>query len=89
MPKHKHSSLVKLDPNQNQVTRLIGQGFSLHQQGKLTEAQAIYEQLLTIEPNHFDAQQLLGALFNQTREFAKAVDFLTRALHINPKQVAY
>ena len=84
IPKRKLPTPVKLARKYNQVAPLIGQGFSLHQQGKLKEAQTIYEKVLAIQSNHFDALQLLGTLSLQTKEYTKAVDFLTKALKLNP-----
>ena len=68
----------------NRVALLTQQGLAFHQQGRLTEAQAIYEEILAIQANHFDALQLLSAIFIQTKQFTKAVDYLTKALQINP-----
>ncbi len=86
IPKRKVPTPVKVAvvPQQNQVAILLQQGFSLHQQGKFNEATSIYEQILKLQPNHFDALQLSGAISAQTKQFTKAVDFLTRALKINP-----
>ena len=87
-PKRKMPALVKSVPQQNQVVTLIKQGLALHQQGKFTQAQAIYEKVLEIQANQFDALQMLGILFAQTKQFAKAVDFLGKALQINPNIAA-
>ncbi len=84
IPKRKLPTPVKSAPQQNQVSLLIAQGLALHQQGKLNAAKAIYEKVLAIQANTFDALQLLGALSVQTKQFTKAVDFLTKALRINP-----
>jgi len=88
IPKRKLPIPTNLSVKKNQVEPLIGQGLALHQQGKFKEAQAIYEQVLAIQPNHFDALQLLGALFNQTNQYIKSVDFLTRALQVNPNHAS-
>jgi len=88
IPKRKFLTLVKSPPQQNQVATLLQQGLALHQQGKFKDAQAIYEKVLAIQENHFDALQLLGALSMQTKELTKAVDFLTKALKINPNHAA-
>ncbi|MBU3560439.1 tetratricopeptide repeat protein [Polynucleobacter hallstattensis] len=69
---------------QDSTLPLIEQAFNLHQQGKFKEAQAFYEQALTIDPNHFDVLQLLGTLFLEAGQFIKAVEFLTKALQIKP-----
>ena len=87
-PQQELSRLVESVPQHNQVTYLIGQGLALHQQGKFKEAQSIYEQILVIQANHFDALQLLGALFAQTKQFTKAIDFFSKALLVNPNHAA-
>ncbi|MBU3560443.1 tetratricopeptide repeat protein [Polynucleobacter hallstattensis] len=69
---------------ENKIFDLIDQGLALHQEGRLEDAQLIYELVLAIEENHFDALQLLGVLFIQTKQFIKADYFLTKALKIKP-----
>jgi len=68
----------------NKIFDLIDQGLALHQEGRFEDAQVIYQLVLAIEANHFDALQLLGTLSIQTKQFTKAVDFLTKALEIKP-----
>jgi Tfp pilus assembly protein PilF len=75
----------KLEHEQPQVSELLQQGLTFHQQDNLTEAQVIYEQILNIQPDHFDALQLLGVLSAQIKKYSKAVEFLSKALQINPK----
>jgi len=74
----------KITHQSTQVATLIQQGLALHQQGKFNEAKVIYEKILKIQPNHFDALQLLGTVSAQTKQFTQAVDLLTKALQINP-----
>jgi predicted O-linked N-acetylglucosamine transferase (SPINDLY family) len=66
---------------------MLQKGFVLHQQNKLQEAKVIYEQILAIEPSDFNALQFLGLLYAQTNQFLKAVNFLSKALQINPDNV--
>ena len=87
IPKRNLPTSVKLAPQQDQLTSLIANGLALHQQGKYTEAQAIYEKVLGIQANHFGALQLIGTLFTHTKQFLKAVDFLAKALQVNPNHV--
>ena len=70
------------------LATLVEQGLALHLQGQLTKAQAIYEHVLRIQSNHFDALQLLGTLSLDTKQFAQALDLLTSALQINPNHAA-
>ena len=73
-----------LEPSQTKVATLTQKGIALHQQGNLTEAQVMYEQILVIQPDHFDALQLLGVLFAQVKKYPQAVELLSKALEINP-----
>jgi tetratricopeptide (TPR) repeat protein len=73
-----------LQPTKAQVSALIKQGTLLHQQANFDEAQAIYEKILHIQPDHFDALQLLGVLFAQVKKYVQAVELLSKALEINP-----
>ena len=69
---------------QSKITILVQQGLDLHQHGKLNDAQNIYEQILSIQEDNFDALQLLGALFAQVKKYPQAVESLSKALIINP-----
>jgi len=75
---------VKLARQHIQVALLMKKAFALHQRSKLKEAQAIYEQVLKIQTNHFDALQLLGIIYKKKKEFLKAVNFFNKAIKINP-----
>lgn len=57
---------------------------ALHNQGQFSRAQAIYEQILRVEPRHFDALHLLGVIAAQTGNPAKAADMIAKALQIVP-----
>ena len=89
IPKRKLFGNVKILPKKNiKLAQLIQDGLFFHQQGKFKEAQVCYERVLAIHTNHFDALKLLGVLSAQTKQFIKAVDFLTKALKINPNDAA-
>jgi len=79
-PKNSKKKLPALD----QLHILVQQGVALHQQGSLVEAQVIYEKILSIQPDHFDALQLLGVLFSQAKKYLQSSEFLYKALQINP-----
>jgi tetratricopeptide (TPR) repeat protein len=79
-------SSSEFPPQPLQVATLIQQGLAAHQQGRLKEAQAIYEQILAIQPHHFDALQLSGTLSVQTLQYSQALEFFSRALEINADQ---
>ncbi|MBP7451871.1 MAG: tetratricopeptide repeat protein [Ottowia sp.] len=62
---------------------LLQQGFDLHQRGKLTDAKALYQQVLAIQPRHVQALYLLGTLALQLRDLAMAESLLERAAQFN------
>ncbi len=64
------------------------QAFSLHQQGRLTEAGEGYRSVLESHPEHFDALHLSGLLALQTREPERAVELIGHALRLNPQVAA-
>jgi len=43
-----------------QSQQLFEQGVTLHQKGQFAQAKALYEQVLKIHPQHFDATSLLA-----------------------------
>lgn len=57
---------------------------SLHQQGRLAEAEPLYRRVLRTSPTHFDALHLLGTLCGQTDRFDEALKCLNRALAQRP-----
>lgn len=66
------------------INQLFHQGVTLHQQGKLANAKAIYEQVLVKQPKHFDAVHLLGVIAAQTGNPDVAADMIGKAILINP-----
>ena len=44
----------------------FSQAITLHQQGRLMEAESIYREILRQQPEHFDALHLLGVIAIQT-----------------------
>src|SRR4029079_18499571 len=51
-------------------------GFQHHQAGRLVESEQIYRQVLSHNPNHFDALQLLGLIALSTGHAGDAVTLL-------------
>ncbi len=57
----------------------------LQHHGRNQEAKAIYEWVLSVDPNNFDALQLLGSLELRDGDVQQAVSLLERALKMNPR----
>jgi protein O-GlcNAc transferase len=55
-----------------------------HQAGRLAEAEAIYRQILNVQPANADALHLLGVIASQTGHHTSAVDLIGRALQFQP-----
>jgi tetratricopeptide (TPR) repeat protein len=59
------------------------QGRALHQQGKLADAERIYEKVLRQRPGHFEALYQLGLIALHTRRIERSVDLITKAIRLN------
>lgn len=62
---------------------LIDRAISLHQMGKLDDAEAIYRKILDVDKNHFDALHMLGIIHAQRKSIEVAEEYLRRALTID------
>ena len=62
---------------------------AMHQQGRLKEAQAIYEAILQSDPKQFDSLHMLGVIAAQSKNYELAADLLARAIAINPTNSAF
>jgi predicted O-linked N-acetylglucosamine transferase (SPINDLY family) len=63
---------------------LVERGLALHRQGRLEEAEAIYQEILQSRPQHLDAMQLLATIALQRKDPANAVALYDRVLAIAP-----
>lgn len=68
------------------IALLLQKGHALHQRGLITEAEAAYKEILTVEPNNFDALHLLGVAAFQRGDNLLSHNLLTRAVELNPSQ---
>jgi len=64
------------------------QALTLHQQGRLANAEAIYKAVLKVHPQHFDALHLLGVIELQRKNPQAAAKLIGRAIAINPNSAA-
>lgn len=55
----------------------------LHQQGRLLKSQAIYRQIVERQPDHADAQHLLGVTYHQTGKQEQAYTHISQAILLN------
>lgn len=66
----------------------VQQAFDLalqhHQAGRLAEAEAIYQQILAVQPQHADALHLRGVIAHQLGRHEIAVQMIGQAIALNP-----
>ena len=63
---------------------MLQTALTLHKQGRLDEAEALYREILLLQPRHFDALQLLATLSLQNKNFLAAVELFEQVVTINP-----
>lgn len=62
---------------------------ALHQQGQLVQAQALYEDVLTVQPEHADCLHLLGLIALQSKDYQRAANLIDKAIQRNPANAGY
>ena len=66
------------------IEKNLQKGVQLHRQGKLEEAQKIYNQILSIDPFHAQAWHLSGVVALQCDEPALSIERVAKAISLNP-----
>jgi tetratricopeptide (TPR) repeat protein len=74
-------------PELSKLASLFAEGLALHQAGRLADAEKIYNQILATRPDHFDSLHLLGVIFLQRGNPAKAVQQIDIALKSDPNNI--
>ncbi len=75
-----------VDPS---IPKILKTALEHHQSGRLLQAEAIYQQILRLEPNHSDALHFLGVIAHQTGRSGIAVELISKAIHTNPSGLMY
>ncbi|MFA7242078.1 MAG: tetratricopeptide repeat protein [Sulfuricellaceae bacterium] len=60
-----------------------------HQLGQLPQAEAIYRQILQVQPNHVDALHFLGVIAHQAGKHELAIELINKAIGVNPSVPSY
>jgi len=66
------------------IAQILNDALSLHQQGRLREAEKLYMRALKAAPDNFDALHLLGLINAQNGQMGEAYRLMSAALRINP-----
>lgn len=75
-------------PAAMKIASLLQQAVALHQKGKFGPAQDLYQQVLQLDADQFDALHLMGVLARQEGRAERAVELISQAIGINPSQAS-
>lgn len=64
----------------------VKQAIRWHQQGDLDQAEHAYQEILQDAPHQFDALHLLGVIARQRGDLLRAVELISRAIHVDGAQ---
>ena len=70
--------------NQININELLNKALALHHQGKLDDADKIYQLVINSDENNFQANHLHGCILSQQLHFDEAINFLEKAILIEP-----
>ncbi|ABL65857.1 O-linked N-acetylglucosamine transferase family protein [Chlorobium phaeobacteroides] len=68
----------------NEESVKLQRALTLHQEGRLDEAEALYREILSSSPEHFDALQLSATIAAQRHDSEQALVLFDQAISINP-----
>src|SRR5665213_2050940 len=67
----------------SQLAPNLSLGLALHQQGRLSDAERAYQDVLREQPNQFDALHMSGVIALQTGRMAQGVALIQQAIEQN------
>jgi predicted O-linked N-acetylglucosamine transferase (SPINDLY family) len=76
--KNKKINLLENEPS------LIDKGLAHHKNGDLEKAENLYREVLKINPNSFDALNLLGSIEGKKNNYEESLNLFDKAVSINP-----
>jgi protein O-GlcNAc transferase len=71
------------------VSNLFDRARASHAAGRFQEAEALYREILVVDPRHADSYNLLGVLACQTGHNEVAEGLFAQAIALNPREAAY
>ncbi|MFL5331528.1 MAG: sulfotransferase [Gemmataceae bacterium] len=71
------------------IEEYLKRGLDHHRQGQLDQAEVMYRRVLERAPKHADALHFLGVIAHQRGQDRQALEFIDRALELNPCAPAY
>jgi tetratricopeptide (TPR) repeat protein len=71
------------------IAEALRQGVDLHKRGQLDNAERLYRQVLDADARNGDAWHLLGLVSQARGDSATAVEYISRAIEIDPRQPSF
>jgi len=78
-------SSVRIEPTPAAVAARLQQAVALQQRGELARAQALYEEILAIDPRHFDALHMVGVITAMSGKPREALAWMDRAIAVDSR----
>jgi protein O-GlcNAc transferase len=79
------TNTIAVKKPQDVLQRKFQAGLNLHREGKLLDAAKLCEEIIFYDRRHLGAHLLLGIIFGENRQFERAVEFLSKAIKLNPR----
>ena len=67
------------------LAQMFQVALQLHQAGNLPQAEAIYRQILQIDPKHVESLHLFGVIAHQVGKHDVAISYIQEALRLYPR----
>ena len=67
-----------------QLSQQLNSGIQYYQSGKLSEAEACFQEVLQWQPDNPDAWHLLGVIAFRQKQYTKAIERIERAIELKP-----
>jgi len=78
-----------MDTLTSKTIQLYDRAVEHHRAGRLSQAEAIYRQILELEPAHADALHLLGTLRFQSGDVKVGFELISSAIELSDRQASY
>ena len=71
------------------IDQALQTAMAYHQAGRMAEAEALYRQVLAVQPQNPDALHLLGLIAHQVGQQAAAGELISQAIALRPEDAAF
>ena len=75
---------MEMRSQDSDIDALFKQGLDKHNAGNLSAAKKMYHEILSIQPDHCEANHNIGIVLVAKNELVKALDFFKFALNASP-----